>query len=308
MKKIKLYDQEIAPQGDLLAIQEHRISEIDYIINNLFEFTNIFTGDNYEPTDGTGWNVTIQKGTDGKAVINLRVAELAADTDVEIDTPSASERTDIITASAALADDATVLRDFLDGTDPLNNPPVATSVVATQTWAPTFHYYSNTTSVPSGETLICTITVPAAATGIGDCTITDGRTIKPLDDLLAHKTASTLDHPDGSVLDQHINDAADIDLTKINGMYPYINLSEFLSLGCPTSTIINITNNTDGTIDSMGIVGDPSYTIDFNYTDTDITSIVQSASLSSGKTLTYTISFTWIAGNLTQITTTPVIA
>jgi len=283
---------------------------MEYILAELFEYENVFTDDNFEAVADTVWDVTIQSGTDGKAIICGNIAELSTDTNVTIDPPGTSDRDDIITASATLTDDATENRNYINSLGTVTTPA---ATVISQTWLPTFHYHKGTTVVPTGQTLICTITVPTTATSIADCTITDGREEKPLNDLTAHRTYNSatapkgMDHPSASVFDHHVASDADISLSKLNGISSGMNCQELLSLGMPIAQTINFTYNVDDTIDTIGIVASTSSSIQFNYSGTDISNIVLTASLSSGSTLTYTVSFTWLGNNIDEITTSPVV-
>jgi hypothetical protein len=305
MRKILLYDKEMAEYQDFLDMQTFRLDDVEYVLQSLFEYENVFTDDNFEAVAATTWDVTIQSGTDGKAIINGNIAEKATDTDVTIDPPGAADRDDIITASAALTDDATQLRDYINALGTVITPA---ATVVSQTWYPTFHYNKGTTIVPAGQTLICTVTVPTTALSIADCTITDGRAEKPLNDLTTHRTLAILDHPAGCILNTHINAAADIALSKLNGISTGMNGQELLTLGVPIAQTIGFTHNVDDTIDTISIVASTSSSIKFNYGGGDISSIVLTAALASGDTLTYTVSFTWVGDNITQITTNPVVA
>jgi hypothetical protein len=305
MRKILLYDKEMAEYQDFLDMQTFRLDDVEYVLQSLFEYENVFTDDNFEAVAATPWNVTVQSGTDGKAIINGNIAEKATDTDITIDLPGAADRDDIITASAALTDDATQLRDYIDATGTVITPA---ATVVSQTWHPTFHYHKGTTVVPAGQTLICTITVPTTASSIADCTITDGRAEKPLNDLTTHRTLATLDHPAGCILNTHINASADIALSKLNGISTGMNGQELITLGVPIAQTINFTYNVDGTINTLGVIASTSSSIQFNYSGGNVSDIVLTAVLASGSTLTYTISFTWVGDQVVTITTNPVVA
>ena len=304
MRKIELYDKEMAEYSDLLDLQTFRLNDQDYLLSELLEYENVFTDDNFEVIAATVWDVTVQTGTDGKAIISGNIAEKASDTTITIDPAGAANRDDIITASAVLTNDANQNRNFINALGTIITP---TSVVPSKTWYPTFTYHKGTTVVPAGETLVCTITVPLTAASIADCTLTDGRAEKPLNDLTTHRLMAIMDHPDGSVYNKHIAADADILLSKLNGISTGMNGLELLMLGIPAAQNITFTYNGDGTIDRLTIIASTSSIIQFNYTGSNVTTIVQTASLAAGGTLTFTITFTWVGDQVTNITTAPVI-
>ena len=65
-----------------------------------------------------------------------------------------------------------------------------------------------------------------------------------------HRTAATLDHPNGCILDTHIATAADIGLEKIDGL-SMDRLDRLIAMGLAINSHTVVTYNGDGLISAL---------------------------------------------------------
>jgi len=213
MKKRIIYDNEKVIKEDLNLLQDYIYESIYFILEDIITYENFFTGDNLtvNATDPASMSVTVSAG-DG--YFNYKVAYLPTDTNVDIDPAGASDRTDLITAKASEVEDELTSRWFID---PVTEEEGFQNVTNRKIYKYEIKYYPDTTEVPEGEVGLAEVFVAAEATEILQTDITDIRPQKPSQDLTAHRTATPIDHPDGSINNAKISATADIALSKLSG-------------------------------------------------------------------------------------------
>jgi hypothetical protein len=169
----------------------------------------------------------------------------------------------MISMTAALDEDEdeTIYFIDVDETEYTDNLPTR------EIYKATIHYTKDTETVPAGHFPIAKVFVETTGGTYGATEITDLRPEKDDTDLEAHRTAAVIDHPDGSILDQHIADDADIATSKINGLTADT-LKKLIEYGFPMPHEGAITRGVDGEVTNIEITSD-DYTFDIDITYDD---------------------------------------
>lgn len=290
--KVKITDYQLIEKDDLLNLQDYCKTDIDFILEHILEYENLFDGTNLQvvATSPESWDVTI---TAGSGVVGYKIAELATDGSQTIDAPSPLDRYDIISCTVAEADDAAETRTFIHPTTEVIS---TASVVVSSAYRFTFHYTKNTETVPVGHVGIAKIFVDSAATAIYDTDITDIRPVKPSADLAAHAASNPIDHADGSIFDATIATAADIGLEKLNGI-SMDRLDRLIAMGLAINSHTVVTYDGDGLITALTQTGDWSLNTTITY---DADDNVETVEIEDAAYIV-TITLTYVDGNVTEI-------
>lgn len=291
MKRV-LNDYQLLEKEDLQALQDYCKDDMDYIIEFLFEYQEMFTGTNLQvvATSPESMSVSI---TAGKGVVGFRIAELDDDVTQAIDVNgTGSTRYDIISCTVAEANDTAVTKNVID---PVTEEITSSPLVVSKAYRFTILYHKNTSVVPDGETGLAKITIDDGVTQIFDTDIEDIRPTKPSADLAAHAASNPIDHAPGSIGNIAISTTADIGLEKCNGI-AVDRLDRLIGMGFPLNAHIEITY-VDGLPTAIVQTGDWSLNTTLTYDENDnVTQVsAEDAAYESTTTLTY------VADNVTKI-------
>jgi hypothetical protein len=290
--KVVLNEYQLIELADLQNLQEYTQDNIDFILEHVLEYENLFNGTNLQvvATSPESMDVTI---TAGNGVVGFKIAELATNDSQTIDAAGVVARYDIISCTVAEANDAAEERTFINPTTEV----ISTSdVVVSKAYRFTFHYTKDTETVPVGHVGLAKIYVDVGATEIYDTDITDIRPQKDIDSLETHRTAATLDHPNGCILDTHIATAADIGLEKIDGL-SMDRLDRLIAMGLAINSHTVVTYNGDGLISALTQTGDWSINTTITY---DADDNVETVEVEDAAYIV-TITLTYVDGNVTEI-------
>ncbi len=284
MRRI-LNDYQWYEKDDLQSLQDYCKADIDFIIEHVLEYEDLFTGTNLQvvATSPESMDVSI---TAGKALVGFHIAELdTAETQTIDANATGSTRYDIISCTVAEANDTAITKNVID---PVTEVITSTTLVCSAAYRFTIVYNKNTSSVPVGEVGLAKITVYDGVTEIYDTDIEDIRPVKASADLAAHAASDPIDHADGSIGDVAISSTADIGLEKCNGI-SVDRLDRLIGMGMPLNFSIDITY-TDGLPTSLTQTGDWSVNtaITYDANDNVTTVVVEDAAYESTVTLTYT--------------------
>lgn len=294
MAKRKIQNYQLIEGDDLNGIQTYREEVDSYIIQELLEYDSVFTGTNFQAFEQGTPDMTV-KITAGVGMINGEYSELLADGSVTINAAGAVSRTDLITVTSALTDDTAEAKVFIN---PTTEVSYTDTVALKERYIPTFHYYPSTTAVPSGEVGICTIVVAPGVTEIYDADITDVRPEKPTSDVNAHRLATPIDHPAGSIGNVAISSTADIGTEKINGI-SVGTLEALIGLGFPLNSVVSISYDVDSNPTGISVTGDHSFVTTITYDgSSNVSQIYTEDALYE-----VTSDIVWVSDNPSTITT-----
>jgi len=291
MRRI-LNDYQWYEKDDLQNLQDYCKADIDFIIEHVLEYENLFTGTNLQvvATSPESMDVTI---TLGKALVSFHISELDSDETQTLDAAGVANRTDIISCTVAEANDTAITKNVIN---PVTEVITSSTLVCSAAYRFTIVYNKNTAVVPPGEVGLALIAVDAGVTEIYDTDITDIRPTKPSVDLAAHAASNPIDHAAGSIGDVAISTTADIGLEKCNGI-SVDRLDRLIGMGMPLNASIDITY-TDGLPTAIVQTGDWSVNtaITYDVDDNVTTVVVEDAVYEATSTLTY------VSDNVSNVT------
>jgi len=284
MRRI-LNDYQWYEKDDLQNLQDYCKADIAFIIEDILEYEDLFTGTNLQvaATVPASMDVSI---TAGKALVGFNIAELDTAETQTIDANSTgSVRYDIISCTVAEANDTAITKNVID---PVTEVITSSSLVCSAAYRFTIVYNKNTAVVPPGETGLAKITVDDGATAIHGTDIEDIRPTKPSADLAAHAASDPIDHAAGSIGDVAISTTADIGLEKCNGI-SMDRLDRLIGMGLALNFSLDITY-TDGLPTALTQTGDWSVNtaITYDANDNVTTVVAEDAAYENTVTLTYT--------------------
>lgn len=259
--KIKLFsERQRLLYSELGELQTNVQDEFVFILEEMLAYDDFATGENLEcvPEDPISDTVVIKAGA---VFFGKKIAWLEADFEQVIDVPSITDRYDIISATASLVDDDNRELTFI-GLDDLEYDDF---VDTRNIYQITIHYTKDTETVPVGHFPIAKIFVESTGGNYGASEITDLRPVKDDTDLETHRTAAVIDHPDGSILDQHLNADADVALSKLNGLSAST-LEMLIRYGFPLDFSMAFTYGLDDEITKIEYTDDEiNWEADFTY-------------------------------------------
>ena len=281
--------------AEMAELQNNVEDEFEFMLEEMLDYDDFATGDNLQcvPTDPVSTSVVIKAGA---VLFNNKIAWMDNDYTQAIDVPSVGDRYDIISATATEVDDdertltfieesGGTLNEYTDDVDTRNLNKITT------------HYTKNTETVPSGHFPIAKIFVASIGGTYGTTEIEDIRPQKDDADLTTHRTAAVIDHPDGSIYNQHINNSADIALSKLNGLTTST-LETLVRYGFPLDFSLDFTYGIDDEITKIEYAdGTVTWEADLTY-DTD--DFVEDIAFTYPE-FNYLISLTKTGDNVTKI-------
>jgi hypothetical protein len=243
MKKFIAHANMTLDADDVMNIQDYLQDAVGFLLSEVISFDDFCTGTNLEPYHSVVPDMKINFKV-GTCWIDSSIGYSPEIVSVDIDPAGATDRIDIVTATAEYVEDNEETRKFIEevGGEPSEyNDDVKTLYINKII----FHYHKDTEVVPEGEMGVVKIPVLTDTTAIGSGAYEDIRPIKDVATLDDHKNMVPLDHEPDCIFNIHIASDAAIDLSKIAGR-ELASLEEEINNMFPRESEHNFTYDVDG--------------------------------------------------------------
>jgi hypothetical protein len=221
MNKHKFYADQFVAETELNDIQDKNEAHIEKYTEEVVSIDGfVFNGLATVATDPVSMTVKLELGSawkNYKNIINY------ADLEQILDTADATlDRIDLIAFKYKTGDTDSMNVQFKD---PVTGEVyVLAQNITVRDWIE-IEYVAGTPAetpvapeIPADCLGSSTILVEAGVTSVAQAKITDIRVSKPDYLVAGHRTANPIDHPNGSIFNVHIADAADINVSKLSGV------------------------------------------------------------------------------------------